>query len=46
VRWVARDDSQWRLVARNRDDFNDIFVNRNEVIEAWRVIARLSVLES
>lgn len=46
VRWVSRDDKQWRLVARNREEYSDIFVNRSEVIEAWRVIARLSVLES
>ncbi len=46
VRWVSRDDSKWRLVARNREDFDDIFVNRDEVKEAWRVIARLSILES
>ena len=46
VRWVSRDNNKWRLVARNRDDYKDIFVNRSEVKEAWRVIARLSVLES
>ena len=46
VRWVRNDDCRWRLVARNRDDFQDIFVDRSEVKEAWRVIARLSVLES
>lgn len=46
VRWVSKNDSQWRLVARNRDEFADIFVDRSEVKEAWRVIARLSVLES
>ena len=46
VRWVSKDDSKWRLVARNRDEFKDLFVDRDEVKEAWRVIARLSVLES
>ena len=46
VRWVSRDNNKWRLVARTRDDYKDIFVNRSEVKEAWRVIARLSVLES
>lgn len=46
VRWVSRDDNKWRLVARNREEFPDIFVDRCEVLEAWRVIIRLSVLES
>lgn len=46
VRWVSRNDSRWRLVARNREEYKDIFVDRSEVKEAWRVIARLSVLES
>lgn len=46
VRWVAKNSDRWRLVARNRDEFEDLFIDRNEVKEAWRVIARLSVLES
>lgn len=46
VRWVSKDVNRWRLVARNREDFKDELINRSEVREAWRVIARLSVLES
>ena len=46
VRWVSKDVNRWRLVARNREDYKDEFINRSEVKEAWRVIARLSVLES
>lgn len=46
VRCVAGDETKWRLVARNRDEFPDIFINKSEIREAWRVIARLTVLES
>lgn len=46
VRCVAGDEAKWRLVARNRDEFPDIFINKSEIREAWRVIARLTVLES
>ena len=46
VRWVSRNPNKWRLVARNREEFKDIVVDRSEIKEAWRVIARFSVLES
>lgn len=46
VRWVAGNANQWRLVARNREEFHDIFIDKSEVMQAWRVIARLTVLES
>ena len=46
VRWVSRNPDEWRLVACNRDEFKDEFINRSEVKAAWRVIARLAVLES
>lgn len=46
VRWMPRDASHWRLVARNREDFKDIIINRSDVKAAWRVIARMSILES
>ena len=46
VRWVSKNLNEWRLVARNRDEFKDEFVNRSEVMQAWRVIARLAILES
>lgn len=46
VRWMPRDAAHWRLVARNREDFKDVVVNRSDVKAAWRVIARMSILES
>lgn len=46
VRLVARDNDKLRLVAQNREDFPDIFVNRSDIKKAWRVIARLAILES
>lgn len=46
VRWVSGDNNKWRLVARNREEFNDIIIEKSEVMQAWRVIARLTVLES
>lgn len=46
VRWVEKDNGKWRLVSRNREDFKDLFIDRSEVKEAWRVIARLAILES
>ena len=46
VRYVARNNSKWRLVARNRDEYADIFIDRKEVTRAWRVVARIAILES
>ena len=46
VRYVARDSNKWRLVARNRDEYADIFINRTDVSRAWRVVARIAILES
>lgn len=46
VRWVSGNSNRWRLVARNREEYNDIFIDKSEVMQAWRVIARLTVLES
>lgn len=46
VRWVSRNPDKWRLVARNREDFNDMFIDKSEVMQAWRVIARLAIHES
>lgn len=46
VRWVAKDVNRWRLVSGNRDEYKDEYINRNDVKVAWRVIARLAVLES
>ncbi len=46
VRWVSGNSNRWRLVARNREEYSDIFIDKSEVMQAWRVIARLTVLES
>lgn len=46
VRYVAQDSNKWRLVARNRDEYPDIFIDRKDVARAWRVVARIAILES
>lgn len=46
VRYAAHDKNQLRLVAHNREEFPDIFINRADIKRAWRVIARLAILES
>lgn len=46
IRYVKDEPQKWRLVARNREDFPDILVDANDVKVAWRVIARIAILES
>jgi hypothetical protein len=46
VRYVNGDPMKLRLVARNREEFADLFVDLKDIKAAWRVIARISVLES
>ena len=46
VRWVSKNSNRWRLVARNREEFPYLFIDRSEVMQAWRVISRLTILES
>jgi hypothetical protein len=41
---VAEDADSWRLVARNRDEFPDIYVDKRSIRRAWRVVANLSVM--
>lgn len=43
---IARSEDKWRLVARNRKEFADIYVDRADVTDAWRVIARLAIMTS
>lgn len=43
---LTTNDKEWRLVARNRDDFDDIVVERNMIAEAWRVLAKMSIMSS
>lgn len=46
LRLIANEDTKWRLVARNREQFADIIIDKSQVLQVWRVIARLTVLES
>lgn len=46
VRYVARDTNKLRLVARNREEYPDSFVDRPTIRRAWRVVARMVILES
>lgn len=46
VRYIAQDSNRWRLVARNRDEYADILIDKSEVLKAWRVVARMAILES
>lgn len=45
VRFVAGNDN-WRLVANNRNEYEDIIINKCQVVRAWRVVARMAILES
>lgn len=45
VRYVAGSDA-WRLVALNRQDYEDIVIKKSDVRRAWRVVARMAILES
>lgn len=46
VRFVKDNPRRWRLVSDNRTDFPDIYVNVEDVVRAWRVMARVAILES
>ena len=46
VRFVKDNPRRWRLVSDNRTDFPDIYVNVEDVVKAWRVMARVAILES
>lgn len=43
---LATNKDEWRLVARNRDDFDDILINHKSVAQAWRVIAKTAIMSS
>ena len=43
---LTTNDKEWRLVARNRDDFDDIIIEQNMIVQAWRVIAKTSIMSS
>ncbi|MBR5852765.1 MAG: hypothetical protein IKY74_01020 [Alistipes sp.] len=46
IRLLKEDDGKIRLVARNREDFPDIIVDRRDIKACWRVVARVAILES
>ena len=46
VRYIRNQPGKWRLVALNRDEFPDMIVNIADVKQAWRVITRMTILES
>lgn len=43
---LANDDDHWRLVARNREDYDDIVVDHRSIAQAWRVIAKTAIMSS
>jgi hypothetical protein len=43
---LASEENRFRLVARNREEWEDIFVERDRISQAWRVIARLAIMSS
>lgn len=46
IRNVKDNPNQWRLVAVDRNEFPDVFIDKSEIRSVWRVIARLSILVS
>ncbi|MDE5731304.1 MAG: hypothetical protein K2H81_07295 [Alistipes sp.] len=36
-------DSEWRLVAVDRERFDDIFVDKSEVEEVYQVVGKLEI---
>ena len=45
VRAAGSDDSL-RLVARNRDEYDDMTMRREQITEAWRVVAKLAIINN
>lgn len=43
---LTRKKGEWRLVARNRDDFEDILLEHKNIDQAWRVIAKTAIMSS
>ena len=46
IRHVKSAPEQWRLVAYDRVEAPDIFVNKSDIRQVWRVIARMAILVS
>ncbi len=45
VRAAGSNDSL-RLVARNRDEYDDMTMRREQITEAWRVVAKLAIINN
>ena len=43
---LTANEQEWRLVARNRDDFEDIIITKKNIAQAWRVIAKTAIMSS
>ena len=43
---LTANEQEWRLVARNRDDFEDIIITQKNIAQAWRVIAKTAIMSS
>ena len=43
---INKGEEAWRLVARNREEFDDVVIDYHRVVQAWRVITRMEILES
>lgn len=41
---AANDTESLRLTARNRDDYDDMTIRRSEIAAAWRVVAKLVII--
>lgn len=41
---AAREAGSLRLVARNKDEYDDITVRHDEIVEAWRVVAKFVII--
>jgi hypothetical protein len=46
IRCVKSNPEQWRLVAYDRVEEPDIFINKSDIRSVWRVIARMAILVS
>lgn len=46
VRFIKGNNNLWRLVANNKIDYPDVYVDINDVKDIWRVMSRIAVLES
>ena len=43
---LTSNKGDWRLVARNREEYEDILLEHKKIAQAWRVIAKTSIMSS